>query len=62
MHLLAGELAAAASLLEELEAVTEATGSQLAPYGGLALAALQGRETDVAKLTETTLRGGGPAG
>ena len=55
IHLLAGELAPAATLIEEAEAVTEATGSQLAPYGRLALAALQGRETDVAELVETTL-------
>ena len=42
VHLLAGEFAAAASLVEEAEAVTEATGSQLAPYGALVLAALAG--------------------
>jgi DNA-binding CsgD family transcriptional regulator len=54
-HLLAGELAPAATLIEEAEAVTEAIGSHLAPYGRLALAALQGRETDVAQLVETTL-------
>ena len=54
--LLAGELAPAASLIEEAEAVTEATGSELAPYGRSALAALQGRETEVAELVESTLR------
>jgi DNA-binding CsgD family transcriptional regulator len=55
IHLLAAELAPASPLIDEAEAVTEATGSQLAPYGRLALAALQGRETDVAELVETTL-------
>ena len=32
MQLFAGELAAAASLLDEAEAVTEATGSHAGPY------------------------------
>ena len=47
VHEHAGELAAAASLLEEVEAVGEATGSRLAPYGALALAAWRGREADL---------------
>ena len=42
VHLFAGELAAAASLVEQARAVNEATGSSLAPYGALGLAALQG--------------------
>jgi DNA-binding CsgD family transcriptional regulator len=50
MHLHAGELAPAASLLEEAEAVAEMTGSQLAPYGALALAAWRGREADLSEL------------
>ena len=33
MLLFAGELAAAASLIQELQAAMEATGSNLAPYG-----------------------------
>jgi DNA-binding CsgD family transcriptional regulator len=52
MHLYAGELATAASLIEEVEAVVEATGSRLAPYGALELAALRGREADVRRLIE----------
>ena len=52
VHLFAGELAAAASLVEEVEAVTEATGSQLAPYGALGLAACRGREAEAAELIE----------
>ena len=43
-HLFAGEFAAAASLVAEAESVTEATGSSIAPYGAVALAAFRGRE------------------
>jgi DNA-binding CsgD family transcriptional regulator len=52
LHLYAGELATAASLIEEVGTVIAATGSNLAPYGALELAALQGRETDAAELIE----------
>jgi DNA-binding CsgD family transcriptional regulator len=55
MHLHAGELAPAASLLEEAEAVAEMTGSQLAPYGALALAAWRGREADLSELVGTSM-------
>jgi DNA-binding CsgD family transcriptional regulator len=51
MHLNAGELAAAASLIEEAEAVTEATGSHLAPYGALLLAVWRGREAEATALS-----------
>jgi DNA-binding CsgD family transcriptional regulator len=54
VHLGAGELVAAASLIEEAEAVTEATGSQLAPYGALGLAAWQGREAEASKLFDAS--------
>ena len=37
-HLFAGELTAAASLVDEIRAATEATGSNLAPYGAVGLA------------------------
>jgi DNA-binding CsgD family transcriptional regulator len=50
LHLFAGELTLAASLVEELAAVTEATGSGLPPYGALALAAWQGREAKASEL------------
>jgi DNA-binding CsgD family transcriptional regulator len=50
VHLLAGELDAAAELLGEIEAVSEATRGGLAPYGALSLAALQGREPAVVAL------------
>jgi len=51
---LAGELAEAASMLAELAAVTEATGSPVAPYGALLLAAWQGREAETTELAEAT--------
>jgi DNA-binding CsgD family transcriptional regulator len=55
MLLLAGELAAAGSLIEEIQAATDATGSNFAPYAALALAAFRGNQAEVATLTETTL-------
>jgi DNA-binding CsgD family transcriptional regulator len=62
VHLNAGELAAAASLVEELQTVTEITGSQIAPFGALGLAAWQGRDAQAAELFEASvkevLRGG----
>ncbi len=51
-HLFAGEFAAATSLITQLESVTEATGSSLAPYASVMLAALRGWETEVARLIE----------
>jgi DNA-binding CsgD family transcriptional regulator len=50
----AGELAAAASLVEEVQVTTEATGSNLAPYGALGLAAFRGREAAAAALASAT--------
>jgi DNA-binding CsgD family transcriptional regulator len=44
-HLHAGELAAAASLVEEMDAITAATGNLFPRYGAAALAGWQGRET-----------------
>ena len=49
---------AAASLVEEIQRATEATGSDLAPYGGVGLAALRGRETEAAYLIERDPGGG----
>jgi len=64
VHLFAGELAAAASLVEEMKAVREATGSNFAPYGALALAALSGQRDEVdeligARVSEVVPRGDG---
>src|SRR5712692_7568178 len=52
VHLFAGQFSEAASMVAEAESVTEATGSSIAPYGALALAALRGREADASELIE----------
>ena len=64
MLLFAGDLAEAATLVQESQAVTEATGTSLAPYAGMGLAALRGRQAETAALVdasikEVTLRGEG---
>ena len=56
LFLLSGDLAAAASLVEEAQATTDATGSSLAPYGALGLAAWRGREHEAAALIEVTAK------
>ena len=63
-HLFAGELTTAASLVDEIRAATEATGSNLAPYGAVGLVALRGREPEAVALidesrTDVTRRGEG---
>jgi RNA polymerase sigma factor (sigma-70 family) len=64
VHLFAGELTAAASLVDEIQAATEATGNNLGPYAAVGLVALRGREAEAASLIESsraemTLRGEG---
>ena len=54
LHLLTGELAAAASLVEEIQRATDTTGSDLAPYGAVGLAAHRGREAEPSHLIERT--------
>jgi DNA-binding CsgD family transcriptional regulator len=54
-HVFAGELEAAASLVEELESVCQATGTNLAPYAALGLAAWRGDEELAGRLVEDTL-------
>jgi ATP/maltotriose-dependent transcriptional regulator MalT len=56
MHLYEGNFAAAASLIEEAEAITEATGMQLAVYAPLALAAFRGRQRRASELIETATK------
>jgi DNA-binding CsgD family transcriptional regulator len=63
-HLFAGDLTAAALLVEELRAATDATGTHIAPYGAVGLAAMRGREADAVALIagsrdEVTRRGEG---
>jgi hypothetical protein len=55
LHLYAGELAEAALLVEEVEAVSEAMVSRFPRYGALALAAWHGRQADVAALIDPSL-------
>jgi DNA-binding CsgD family transcriptional regulator len=52
VHLWAGEFAVAASLVAEVESVTEATGSSVAPTGAVAFAVFRGREAEAAELIE----------
>ena len=52
-YLYAGEFSRAASLVAQAESVTEATGSSIAPYGAVALAAFRGREAQAAHLLQT---------
>jgi DNA-binding CsgD family transcriptional regulator len=56
VRLFAGELAMASSLLEEVAAVSEATGASLAPYAALTLAAFRGREAEAAQLIDAATR------
>jgi DNA-binding CsgD family transcriptional regulator len=55
-RIFAGDLAAAASLIDEVAITTEATGSQLAPYGPLILAAWRGQEPELSALSGRTLK------
>jgi DNA-binding CsgD family transcriptional regulator len=52
MHVFAGELALAASLHEAIEEVSELTGSPLAPYHGLGMVAMLGREAEAKSFIE----------
>jgi DNA-binding CsgD family transcriptional regulator len=52
VHLAAGEVAAATSLIEQLKAVATATGSHFAPCSAMTLAACQGREAEASELIE----------
>ena len=62
MHLHAGEFAAAASLVEETEAITEATGNDLPRYSALALAGWQGRAAEANQLFQATMNAVAPRG
>jgi DNA-binding CsgD family transcriptional regulator/tetratricopeptide (TPR) repeat protein len=55
VHVFAGELLAAAELIEEVRTATEAIGSQLPPYGPVIVAAWKGQEAEAASLIEGTL-------
>lgn len=55
MLLFVGDLNTATSLVDEQQAVTEATGGNLAPYSGMALAALAGNEDLARSLMSSTI-------
>jgi DNA-binding CsgD family transcriptional regulator len=54
VDLLAGRLSAAAALIDETDAVKEATGIRLAPYTAVSLAALRGDEAEAFELMAAT--------
>jgi DNA-binding CsgD family transcriptional regulator len=56
MLMFAGELTAAASLIQELQPAIEVTGVNVVPYAALGLAALAGREAEAAALIEAITR------
>ena len=56
VHLNAGELRAAVSLVEEAQAVAGVTGGQLAPYAGLAVVVFRGREAEAFRLIEPAIK------
>ncbi|HEX2086197.1 MAG TPA: LuxR C-terminal-related transcriptional regulator, partial [Solirubrobacteraceae bacterium] len=52
---LSGDFSTAALLIAEADAVREATGTRVGPYGELVLAALRGREADASELIRATI-------
>ena len=50
-----GNFAAAASPIAEAITVTEATGTRIAPYGAVLLAAFRGREAEASRLIDATI-------
>nr|MDQ3823480.1 LuxR C-terminal-related transcriptional regulator [Actinomycetota bacterium] len=51
-----GDFPVAASLVAESDAVSEATGTRLAPFTELAITALRGREADASALIDATIK------
>jgi DNA-binding CsgD family transcriptional regulator len=60
--LFAGELTVAASAAQEMRAALEATGTNIAPYGALGVAAMRGSAPEAFGLIEATLRDAPPRG
>ena len=56
MHMFAGRLAMASSLIDELGAVNEATGAGLVAYAPVTLAAAKGRELEAVRLIDAATR------
>jgi DNA-binding CsgD family transcriptional regulator len=57
-----GDFAAAAGAIAEADAITEATGSELAPFSAMLLAALSGREAEARALIESVRKEAVPLG
>ena len=57
-----GDFAAAASVIAEAEAVTEATRTRIAPYGAMLLAALRGREAEASTLIKAAIKAAAAGG
>ena len=57
LHAHAGELEQGAALIAEAQAVADATGTQLGPYGALGVAAFRGREAEATELIQATMDG-----
>ena len=55
VHLVCGDVHAAASQVDEIRTVSEATGIATPPYGPLWLAGLRGREAELSRLMETAI-------
>jgi DNA-binding CsgD family transcriptional regulator/tetratricopeptide (TPR) repeat protein len=56
-HLHAGQMGALTSLLDEVEALVQATGVPFSPYGPLVLLAWRGQEPEATALIQATVRG-----
>ncbi|WP_433285763.1 ATP-binding protein [Pseudonocardia sp. CA-142604] len=56
VHSFLGELSAAASLTDEVEVISEATGNPVVPYGAVLLAAWQGREAEAVEVMTAATR------
>jgi DNA-binding CsgD family transcriptional regulator len=54
VHVLAGEVSAAASVADEATNLTQATGSSIAPYAALAAAAFEGNAAEATELLEVS--------
>ena len=54
--LFAGDLAEVAALVQELQAATEATGINLAPYAGWVWRRSRGRQAETAALVDATIK------
>src|SRR4051794_24015476 len=59
---LGGDYAGAALLIAEAEAVTEATGTLVGPYGALVLAGFRGHEAEASGLIDATIKEATPGG